>query len=242
MALPLPPGMPGLTHGNALGEQAANVHVSKFHPSPFAPPRMHTAAVRCIIVPGNGGTTSLAQLRRCNFYGALEQLCRKAGHEAVLQPMPDPYAAKQSVWLPFIRDTLRADGDAVVIGHSSGAAAAMRLAEQHTLLGVVLVAAYDSDLGDEGEAASGYFDRPFDYAAMRRNCGFVVQFAGADDSLVPVGVQRRVAQGLRAAGGSASSSFEYVELEDEDHFFETRAVDLSNAVTRGITHARPAAR
>ena len=200
---------------------------------------MQSAAVRCIIIPGNGGTSTLAQLRRCNFYGKLEEVCSRAGHEAVLQPMPDPLAARQSVWLPFIRDTLRADSDAVVVGHSSGAAAAMRLAEQHMLLGVVLVAAYDSDLGDETEAASGYFTRPFDYAAMRRNCGFVVQFGGAVDSLVPIAVQRRVAQGLRAAGGDAI--FEYIELEDEDHFFETRAGDIFHALSQGIAAVRPAA-
>ena len=145
-----------------------------------------------------------------------------------MQPMPEPMQAFESVWLPYIRDTLGADEQAVVIGHSSGAAAAMRLAEQHRLLGVVLVAAYDSDLSDATEAASGYFSRPWDWAAQRRNCRFITQFAGAEDSLVPIAVQQRVADKLRGAGGE--SNFDYIELQDEDHFFSSRSDDIFAAV------------
>jgi hypothetical protein len=74
----------------------------------------------------------------------------------------------------------------------------------------VLVAAYDSDLGDELEAASGYFSRPFDWDAIVKNCGFVVQFAGARDRLVPIEVQRRVGAALGCV---------YRELPKGDHFF-----------------------
>lgn len=142
--------------------------------------------------------------------------------------MPDPLHAREGIWVPFITGTLGADADAVLIGHSSGAAAALRIAEKHRLRGLVLVAAYDSgagrqgspylalpallrahtrpaapdnrprpllhpgpaDLGDELEAASGYFSRPFDWGAMKANCGFIAQFAGARDRLVPVAVRR----------------------------------------------------
>jgi hypothetical protein len=38
-----------------------------------------------------------------------------------MRPMPDPLYAKESVWCPFIKDVLRADEHAVLIGHSSGA-------------------------------------------------------------------------------------------------------------------------
>lgn len=58
--------------------------------------------------------------------------------------MPDPLRARESVWVPFITQTLEADENAVLIGHSSGAAAALRIAEKHRLRGLILVAAYDS--------------------------------------------------------------------------------------------------
>ena len=35
--------------------------------------------------------------------------------------MPDPNLARESVWVPFMRDTLRCDANTVVVGHSSGA-------------------------------------------------------------------------------------------------------------------------
>ena len=89
----------------------------------------------------------------------------------------------------------------VVVGHSSGAVAAMRLAERCKLRGIVVVAGYDSDLGDANERASGYFDRPFDWDAIRANCGFVCAVGGARDDLVDIAIQRRVAMeclGLQA--------------------------------------------
>ena len=58
--------------------------------------------------------------------------------------MPDPLRARESIWVPFITGTLGANEDAVLIGHSSGAAAALRVAEKHKLRGMVLVAGYDS--------------------------------------------------------------------------------------------------
>lgn len=58
--------------------------------------------------------------------------------------MPDPLRARENIWVPFITGTLEANEDAVLIGHSSGAAAALRVAEKRKLRGMVLVAGYDS--------------------------------------------------------------------------------------------------
>ena len=45
----------------------------------------------------------------------------------------------------------------VLVGHSSGAQASLRYAEQYPVHGVVLVAATYTDLGDAHERASGYY-------------------------------------------------------------------------------------
>jgi len=38
--------------------------------------------------------------------------------------------ARESIWLPFMEKDLRCDEETVIIGHSSGAAAAMRYSTQ----------------------------------------------------------------------------------------------------------------
>lgn len=55
--------------------------------------------------------------------------------------MPDPVRASEAAWLPFMRQQLGADAGAIVVGHSSGAIAAMRLAETDRVAGVLGVGA-----------------------------------------------------------------------------------------------------
>jgi pimeloyl-ACP methyl ester carboxylesterase len=49
--------------------------------------------------------------------------------------MPDPVGARESIWLPFMAGELGVGQDTVVVGHSSGAAAAMRFAETKRVAG-----------------------------------------------------------------------------------------------------------
>lgn len=54
-----------------------------------------------------------------------------------------------------------------------------------------------TDLGDEGERASGYFDTPWDWEAMKPHAGFIHQFHSTDDHLIPVDEARFVAEQLQ---------------------------------------------
>ena len=112
-----------------------------------------TAPSRVVIVPGNGCS---GEVRDANWYGWLEQqlVADGAFEEVVLRNMPDPVVARESVWVPFLRDELACDARTIVVGHSSGAEAAMRLAETTALGGIVLVAACHTDLGSPSEAAA----------------------------------------------------------------------------------------
>jgi pimeloyl-ACP methyl ester carboxylesterase len=89
--------------------------------------------------------------------------------------MPDCVLAREAVWEPFLRDTLRAGPRDVLVGHSSGAAAALRYAEQHKVAGVVVLSTMATDMGLPWEKAAGWFARPWDWAAIKKNSGFVVQ-------------------------------------------------------------------
>lgn len=53
--------------------------------------------------------------------------------------MPDPITAKESIWIPFMREQMECDENTVIIGHSSGAEAAMRFAEKYKVKGIILV-------------------------------------------------------------------------------------------------------
>jgi len=167
---------------------------------------------RCVIAPGNG----CASVRESNWYGWLYQQLtqRNIFDEVICRDFPDPYGAKRSVWLPFLRDELKVGPDTVLVGHSSGAEAAMRLAAETPVGGLVLVSACHSDLGHDGERASGYYPPSggaWDWDAIRGNAGWIVQFHSRDDPLVPVEEGRVVAKGLRS---------EYHELNGFSHFFD----------------------
>ena len=170
------------------------------------------APTKFIIAPGNGGCG--ADIMNTNWYGWLHKELLKRGHESICRNWPDPYICHQSKWIPYVRDELKADKNTVVIGHSTGALLAMRLLEQIPLGGVILVSAAHTDLGDEGERASGYFDDEWDWEKMKSNGAWVHQFHSADDYLIPVDEARFVAKQLEA------ENFCYEELNGFSHFFK----------------------
>ncbi len=101
----------------------------------------------------------------------------------------------------------------ILIGHSSGAVAAMRYAETHRLLSSVPIGVCHTDLGDSGEAASGYYAPPWDW---QRDHGKTRQWIGifnsADDPHIPMREARFVAAQLRCS---------YFEHEDRGHFVDS---------------------
>ena len=74
-------------------------------------------------------TAGCTPITTANWYNWLKKSLEKEGVQVSMQDMPDPYEAKQTIWLPFMRDVLKADEQSIIVGHSSGAEAAMRYAE-----------------------------------------------------------------------------------------------------------------
>ncbi|XP_024299438.1 serine hydrolase RBBP9 [Oncorhynchus tshawytscha] len=175
---------------------------------------------KAIIVPGNGA----GDVERSNWYGwAKKQINKIPDVTCLLSNMPDPVTARESIWLPFIQEELQCDEETVIIGHSSGAAAAMRYAETHNVFGLILVGAYTSDLGDENERESGYFSRPWEWEQMRRNVGHIVQFGSTDDPFLPWEEQQAVAEGLGAV---------LHKYTDRGHFQNTQFPELIDAMRK----------
>jgi uncharacterized protein len=148
--------------------------------------------LRVVIAPGNGCDGVKG---RCLWYGWLQRELARRAIPCAAEPFPDPMLARAEFWLPFLTGPLGCDERTVLVGHSSGAVAALRLLETTRLAGAVIVAASHSDLGDPVERASGYFDRPWNWAAIRSHAThFLVQLHGTDDHVVPVEEGRAVSR------------------------------------------------
>lgn len=99
--------------------------------------------------------------------------------------MPDCGGARESQWIPYMRGALAVGEDTVIVGHSSGAEAAMRFAEASRVAGIVLVSPCYTDLGLASERAAGWYSRPWNWTRIRENSGFIMQFSSWNDGLIP---------------------------------------------------------
>lgn len=160
--------------------------------------------MKVVFVPGNGGTTTQE-----NWFPYLKSALEERGVEVVSVLFPDPELARASYWLPFLKEELKVDEETILVGHSSGAIAAMRLAEEQPILGSVLVGAYHTDLGLETEKQSGYLDAPWNWEKIRNNQRWILLFASQSDPWIPVEEPRFLHQNLNC---------EYHEFIDGGHF------------------------
>ena len=174
--------------------------------------RASIAKRRVLIVPGNG----CSPISKANWYRWLSDALNATNDfECPLLDFPDSRKARESMWLPFIRDKLQCNRDCILVGHSSGAEAIMRLLETDRVHGVVLVSACHTDLGMESERISGYYSRPWNWHAIASNADWIVQFHSTDDPFIPVDEARFVA---------AHIASEYIERQERGHFM-TKTLD-----------------
>lgn len=183
--------------------------------------------IKVVFAPGNGGSTT-----RDNWFPSLQKTLEEAGIKVIAPDFPDPELARECYWIPFLRDTLHVDDQTVIVGHSSGAIAAMRMAQTQKILGSVLVGAYHTDLDMETEKASGYFDTPWDWEKIAKNQRWCLLFASQDDPWIPVQEARFIHEQLNC---------EYHEFTDQGHFggdyFKPDFPELSQALIRHLKNS-----
>lgn len=160
--------------------------------------------IKIILIHGNGNSTP-----QDNWLPYIKSELTKLGFMVLAPQFPDVPLAREEYWIPFLKDELEADQDTILIGHSTGAIAAMRFAEEKKLLGTVLVGAYATDLGIEREKLSGYFNRPWNWPAIKNNQQWIIQFASTDDPWIPIDEPRFINQKLNS---------EYHEFTTQGHF------------------------
>jgi uncharacterized protein len=161
---------------------------------------------RVVYIHGNG-TTHWSQ----SWARWLEAEVRKAGYKTFFETMPDSILARAEYWLPFLEKHVRVGRDDIVVGWSSGAVAAMRYAEKLHVGPMILVSPCVSDLGDEMERQSGYFNDPWLWSEIRRNSGPITLITGDDDPFIPQSEFDEAAVGLAA---------QRVQIEGGGHFMD----------------------
>jgi predicted alpha/beta hydrolase family esterase len=145
----------------------------------------------------------------------------------VCENFPDPNQARRDIWIPFIRSKAEQasasdPSNVILVGHSSGAQAALRYSELYPVKAAVLVSATFTDLGDAYERASGYYPQQdkdgnitnaYDFDSMKANCPTWHQFHSDDDPFIPL----REAEQIRDGLGLTDT---YHMLPGRSHFFE----------------------
>jgi hypothetical protein len=157
-----------------------------------------------IIIPGNGNSDING-----NWYPYVKRELQKLGIEVIAKNMPDPDLARRKYWIPFMEKELAGKKNVILIGHSSGAIAALRYLERHKVFGAVLVSAYHTDLDDKKERISGYFDDEWKWDSIKKNVKWIIQFASMDDPFIPIEEAHYVRDKLGT---------EYHESVDQGHF------------------------
>ncbi len=161
--------------------------------------------MRVMLVPGNQDADVHSEI----WYPWITKQLEKLRVKVIAKNMPDADLARKEYWLPFIEKQLEGDENSILIGHSSGAVAALRYAEIHKLQGIILVSASYTDLGDEHEKASHYFDDPWQWDKIKKNVKWIIQFHSLNDPYIPVEKARYIAKQLNT---------EYQEYKDQGHF------------------------
>ena len=173
-----------------------------------------------MIIPGNGNA-DISQF----WYPQVKSELEKLGMKVIAKNMPDPDLARKQYWLPFIEENVK-DQQAILIGHSSGAVAILRYLEENKAEGAVLIGACYTDLGDEKEKVSGYFDEPWNWEKIKKNVKWVIQFASTDDTYIPIDEARYVKDQLNA---------EYYEFTNRGHFMENEFPELIEAIKKRLS-------
>lgn len=159
---------------------------------------------KVIFIPGNGGGSP-----KDNWFPAVKTDLENAGITVVAEEFPDNDLARASNWIPYIIDELKADENSILVGHSTGAIAAMRVAEKQRIYGSVLVGVYHTDLDMEKEKLSGYLDTPWNWELIKKNQQWISIFASQDDPWIDIKEARYIHSKLNC---------EYHEYTDQGHF------------------------
>jgi predicted alpha/beta hydrolase family esterase len=217
------------------------VNSKAFHARRFSGSEREKVIMRIAIVPGNG----CDNIAKSNWYSWLAErlVASNRFSEVACQTMPDPHAAKRKIWLPFMLSTLGcADPSTIVVGHSSGAVAALRLLEDNKLAGAVLVSSCHTDLGDAGEQAAGYYPPKggnWKWPNIRDNAGGnIVVLHSDNDPFIPIAEAQFVADSLHVPLHVKPGRSHFFSPGEDIYEACMQAADAAEAAAAGSSSAQ----
>lgn len=142
-----------------------------------------------------------------HWYPWLKQKLEDKGYKVDSPTFPSNLITKEEILLKFAEKYI--NEDTVIIGHSSGAALALRVAEKHKIKGLVLVCGLFKDLGYEEEISTGIFAHSWDWQKIRSNQDFLIQFDSDKDPYIPQKHFHKLAENTRS---------EHIKLRGRGHF------------------------
>jgi predicted alpha/beta hydrolase family esterase len=174
---------------------------------------------RIIFIHGNG-----AEHWNFAFSGWLKKKLEERGYPTFFETFPDSIMARSSYWLPFLKNQVKAGENDVIIGWSSGAVAAMRYTENNKIAGSILICPCYTDLGEESEKISGYYDSPWNWEKIKNNQKNIALFYSDNDPFIPINEPEYIAKKLGA---------EKFMLPGRKHFIEQNKItELLEYITR----------
>lgn len=140
-----------------------------------------------------------------NWFPWLHSDLLTEGIEVLRPRLPTPHGQSLKAWLDAYDRAIKPLPvvPTILVGHSLGAAFALRLVERaaEPIAGLFLAAGFVGALGlpDYDAINHSFFTEPFDWAGIRERKGTVCRcWAGDDDPYVPLSRSKRVADDLHA--------------------------------------------
>jgi uncharacterized protein len=161
-------------------------------------------SIKVVMIHGNGGGKATDY-----WFPTVKKYLESIGIQVDCRDFPDSQVAHENIWLPFLKNEIKTDKNTILLGHSSGACASMRYAENNKILGSILVGASYTDTNDENERKSGYFSRPWKWDKIKANQNWIMQFASIDDPYIKIDEPRLIHKKLNT---------QYFEYKDKGHF------------------------
>ena len=128
----------------------------------------------------------------------LKKSLDEKGYETTFETLPDSVNARKKYWFGYLDHYIKLSPDDVLIGWSSGAVCGMRYAEQHKFKALILIGPHYTDLDDQLEKDSGYFDGEWDWESIKNNVEKIYVFHSENDPYIPTQDFHHIIKNLNA--------------------------------------------
>lgn len=160
-----------------------------------------------------------------NWFPWLQEELLMQGWEVAVPTLPTPEDQSLDNWKQALTNQVPGFEQAdILIGHSCGGAFTLRLLEEkmiqpkHTILVSTVIDIINNNKLDNLNAS--FIDKPFNWPAIKKNCGNVTVFHGDNDSYVPLTQAETISEKLDTSlhiikdGGHINTESGYTEFPE----------------------------